>query len=177
MSLLVPPALAPANPTDDHCARTYTRATFHHVAHDAFDGRHRATGHERRTIRRVVACQRFVKSRPIVRFHLDRYRRHHLGELARRAAERHVREQIAALTPYNCGSAGRFAVPCGIVSCESGFSWSAYNSSGAAGPYQEMAMHGRPWPVRSLADQLEHHRIAARLWAGGAGASHWVCKG
>lgn len=98
--------------------------------------------------------------------HLARYRR---ADRQRRAAN--------ALTPYDCGSAGRFAIPCGIVACESGFSWSAYNPSGAAGVYQIMAMHGRPFPVRSAADRLRHHQIAANLWRGGAGASHWVCKG
>ncbi len=84
------------------------------------------------------------------------------------------REQIRKLTPYRCES-GRWAIPCYIVACESRGLWWALNRSGAAGPYQLMAMHGRPFPVRTLAQRLAHHRIASRLWRGGAGAHHWVC--
>jgi len=79
------------------------------------------------------------------------------------------------LTPYDCGAYGRFAIPCYIVDRESGFDWGAANpSSTARGPYQMLDIHGRPWPIRSEADKLEHHRIAAHLWAGGAGSSHWA---
>ena len=79
------------------------------------------------------------------------------------------------MTPYDCGAYGRFAIPCYIVDRESGFDWGAANpSSTARGPYQMLDIHGRPWPIRSEADKLEHHRIAAHLWAGGAGSSHWA---
>lgn len=84
------------------------------------------------------------------------------------------KRELVALTPYSCGSAGRFAIPCYIVACESGYSWSAYNPSGALGPYQLLGW-GAPFPVVSWADKMEHHRIAGDLWDGGGGASHWVC--
>jgi hypothetical protein len=84
------------------------------------------------------------------------------------------REQIRKLTPYRCAT-GRWAVPCYIVACESRGLWGAWNRSGAAGPYQIMPMHGRPFPANSLRKRLVHHRIASRLWAGGRGASHWMC--
>jgi hypothetical protein len=155
----------------------FSRTDFHEIAGRIFDRPRRATGHERRILYRVIDCQRSRRSRPIVRMHLGRYRRHHERLLARLVAERRIRQEIAAVTPYDCGTAGHWAIPCAIVACESRFSWGAYNSSGAAGPYQEMPEYGRPWPVRTAADQLEHHRIAARLWSGGAGASNWVCKG
>jgi len=80
---------------------------------------------------------------------------------------------LSGLTPYNCGSSGNWAIPCAIVACESGYSWSAYNPSGALGPYQLLGK-GAPWPVTSEADKIAHHRIAANLWAGGAGSSHWT---
>ena len=124
------------------------------------------TGRELKTVQRIVRCQRSARSRRIVRFHWGRYRRHWE---ARRAA--------AAITPYPGPNGTRWAIPWGIVACESHGSWSAYNPSGAAGPYQIMAMHGRPFPVRSAADRLRHHQIAANLWAGGSGAHHWVCRG
>lgn len=92
--------------------------------------------------------------------------------------ERKLRERAErrALTPYRCGGYGRFAVPCYIVACESGYSWAAYNPSGAAGAYQIMPEHGRPWPVDSAEDKRAHHSIASDLWRGGAGASNWVCS-
>lgn len=77
------------------------------------------------------------------------------------------------LTPYRCGG-GKYAywaIPCYVIACESGFSWGAANgSSTAVGPYQILDFHGRPWPVRSFADKLAHHRIAAHL-----SLSAWVC--
>ena len=78
----------------------------------------------------------------------------------------------ASLTPYAC-SFGRSAIPCSIVACESKGDWSAANPSGAVGFYQFLGKR-IPWPVRSQADRNAHHRLAASLWAGGAGASHWA---
>lgn len=100
-----------------------------------------------------------------------------LEQAERRAFREYRRQQRAAgsVTPYDCGAAGRWAIPCYIVACESGYSWGAYNPSGAAGPYQIMPEWGRPWPANSAAARLEHHRIAARIWAGGSGASNWAC--
>lgn len=83
-------------------------------------------------------------------------------------------KEIRKLTPYHCAT-GRFAIPCYIIACESHGLWTAYNRSGAAGPYQLMAMHGRPWPALTRGARLAHHRIAARLWAGGRGARNWAC--
>lgn len=83
---------------------------------------------------------------------------------------------VASVTPYDCGQYGHFAIPCSIVACESGYRWDAYNPSGAIGPYQLLGK-GAVWPVRSEADKMEHHQIAYNLYAGGAGRSHWVCRG
>jgi hypothetical protein len=82
--------------------------------------------------------------------------------------------ELRRLTPYRC-SFGRSSIPCYIVQCESHGDWDAYNPSGAAGRYQLMALHGRPWPADTAAKRLAHHRIAARLWNGGRGASNWTC--
>lgn len=90
----------------------------------------------------------------------------------------HVKRDLRLIrhyTPYRC-SFGRAAIPCAVVECESRGRWDAYNRSGAAGRYQLMPVHGRPWPARTVHARLEHHRIASRLWDGGAGASHWVCS-
>lgn len=145
------------------CPTKYDRADFHKVAKKVYDGRHATARHERRTLARVVRCQKRPRaSAPVIREHRQRYRGRHLRRL-----------ELRSIAPYKCGSHGRFAVPCSIVERESHYSWSAYNaSSGALGPYQFLGWRV-PWPVRSAADQIAHHRMAARLWAGGAGASHW----
>lgn len=71
---------------------------------------------------------------------------------------------------------GRWSIPSSIVMCESGGNYNAVNgSSGARGAYQLMPStyysHGGDgsW---SPADQ---DRVAARVWAGGAGRGQWVC--
>lgn len=80
------------------------------------------------------------------------------------------------IAPYRClrGSEGYFSIPCSIISCESHFSWSAANSSGAVGPYQLLGW-GAPYPARTFAQRVANHRIAASVWAGGSGRSNWVC--
>lgn len=101
--------------------------------------------------------------------------RKELAELRDRLKRKLERQQeIAALTPYEGPNGTHWAIPWSIVSCESGGSWSAYNPSGAVGPYQLLGW-GAPFPVTSEADKLAHHRIAAMVWDGGAGRSNWVC--
>lgn len=80
------------------------------------------------------------------------------------------------VTPYRCqsGKYGTWAIPCAIISCESHYSWSAYNPSGARGPYQMLGWPV-PWPVRSFGDRVRHHEEAAQIYAGGSGRSNWVC--
>lgn len=75
------------------------------------------------------------------------------------------------ITPYRCqgGWYGTWAIPCYVIACESGFSWSAYNPSGASGPYQLLGW-GAPMPANTWERKLEHHRIAASL-----SLSNWVC--
>lgn len=117
-----------------------------------------------------AACEKRVKARE--------FAKHHGGcrsmTCVKRVRAKRDARDTRRLTPYRCRT-GRFAVPCYIIRCESRGSWTAYNRSGAAGPYQIMPMHGRPWPAHTQRARLAHHRIAARLWRGGAGASNWVC--
>lgn len=98
-----------------------------------------------------------------MRFHLARYKRHWS-----------YRVQVASLTPYPGPNGTRWAIPWSIVNCESHGRWDAYNPSGASGPYQLLGW-GAPMPANTPARRLAHHRIAARVWAGGAGRSNWVC--
>lgn len=90
------------------------------------------------------------------------------------SVDRRFRRIVNSLTPYPGPNGTRWAIPYYIVACESHGNWNAYNPSGARGAYQFLGWNV-PWPVRSEADKVAHHRMAARLWAGGRGASHWVC--
>ena len=86
------------------------------------------------------------------------------------------RTTTTAYVPYEPAgdlAYGEWAIPAYIVMCESGGHWNAYNQSGASGPYQIMPMHfdGELAMNQSRAAQ---HAMAAKLWAGGAGRSHWA---
>lgn len=123
----------------------------------------------RAKIKRVREKARCSRDPKLVRSHIAKARAQY-----RKDAEAARSDCIPGVTVY-AYAGGCWAIPGYIVACESGGSWSAYNPSGAAGPYQIMPEWGRPWPIDSVEDKREHHRIAARIWNGGAGASNWVC--
>ena len=118
---------------------------------------------------------------PKVRFSISFYRERLSDRFDRyRAKQLAVQSHcIPGVTVYSIDGVC-IAIPAYIVACETrGFygenRWTALNPSGAAGIYQIMPEHGRPWPVDSVADKRAHHRIAAQLYGGGSGASNWVC--
>lgn len=84
-------------------------------------------------------------------------------------------QEIAKLTPYDCGSYGSFAIPCYVVDCESHFDWNAVNpSSGARSVYQML-----PSTYGGVCDtcdwsQPDQHLAASRVWAR-SGGSEWSC--
>ena len=95
--------------------------------------------------------------------------------LARLLAER----ERAAAAAASAGPGGPWAIPWRIVQCESGGQNLPPNRAGASGYYQ---MLPETWKglggSRSHAYQApkaEQDRLAARLWAGGAGARNWAC--
>ena len=81
--------------------------------------------------------------------------------------------KLRQVAPYP-GGGQWWAVPYGIILCESGGDWMAYNPSGAVGPYQLLGW-GAPYPATTWQEKMANHRIAAEVYAGGAGASNWVC--
>lgn len=111
-----------------------------------------------------------------------RERRHCAGPANRRAMQRTWQRtrlafgryrKLRQVAPYP-GGGSWWSVPWYIVSCESGGRWSAYNPSGAVGPYQLMGW-GAPYPANTWLEKMENHEIAADVYAGGAGAGNWVC--
>lgn len=82
----------------------------------------------------------------------------------------------AALVP---GPGGPWAIPWPIVQCESGGQNLPPNYAGASGYYQFLpstwAGLGGSTKHAYQASRAEQDRLAAKLWAGGAGARNWVC--
>ena len=100
----------------------------------------------------------------------------------RRRAERELREPARRPRPRGASSAGPggpWAIPWAIVQCESGGQNVPPNSAGASGYYQFMQATwkglGGSTKHAYQASKAEQDRLAARLWAGGAGAHNWVC--
>ena len=79
------------------------------------------------------------------------------------------------------GPSGGWAIPYAIVLCESGGQNLPPNSAGSAGYYQILPstwkLYGGSGPAAYLAGKAEQDAVASRIWAGGSGASQWVCAG
>jgi septal ring factor EnvC (AmiA/AmiB activator) len=101
----------------------------------------------------------------------------------RRGAERALRRLLAerARAASAAGPGGPWAIPWPIVQCESGGQNLPPNSAGASGYYQFLVSTwkglGGSTPQAYQASKAEQDRLAARLWAGGAGRDNWVCAG
>jgi septal ring factor EnvC (AmiA/AmiB activator) len=117
---------------------------------------------------------------------------------AQQAAERAAEEQAAAQQqqqqqqqapaggsgPAVAGggiSSGGWVIPSSIVNCESGGQDLPPNSAGASGYYQIMPgtwkLFGGTGSSAYGASRAEQNQVASRIWAGGSGASNWVCAG
>ena len=76
-------------------------------------------------------------------------------------------------------SSGPWAIPWEIVQCESGGQNMPPNWAGASGYYQIIpetwARSGGKGPHAYLRPKAEQDALAAKLWAGGAGAHNWDC--
>jgi septal ring factor EnvC (AmiA/AmiB activator) len=118
-------------------------------------------------------------------------RRAHAARLAalgraragRRNAEKELNRLLAARAraARASGPGGPWAIPWPIVQCESGGQNLPPNHAGASGYYQFMQATwkglGGSTKHAYQASKGEQDRLAARLWAGGAGAHNWVCAG
>ena len=97
---------------------------------------------------------------------------------AQRSLDRLIAERARAAAQ---GPGGPWAIPWPIVQCESGGQNLPPNSAGASGYYQMLPATwkglGGSTPHAYQASKAEQDRLAAALWAGGAGAHNWVCAG
>jgi peptidoglycan hydrolase CwlO-like protein len=100
---------------------------------------------------------------------------------SRRQAERELDRLLAAQAraAASHGPGGPWAIPWPIVECESGGQNLPPNGATASGYYQmlDTTWHGLggSTPHAYQASKAEQDRLAAKLWAGGAGAHNWVC--
>lgn len=159
----VPPAETPQDRDPrlrNGCDRLYTQRQFKRYSRAVYR-RDQISRKAKLHVISMMRCQHSPKAERKMRT----FRR-------QQASERRQRIAVARITPYGPCYGGRWAIPCSIVGCESGGSWSAYNPSGARGPYQFLGKPD-PWPANTPAKRLRHHQIAAGLWAGGRGAGHW----
>jgi septal ring factor EnvC (AmiA/AmiB activator) len=92
-----------------------------------------------------------------------------------------IAQREAAARATSAGPGGPWAIPWAIVQCESGGQNLPPNSAGASGYYQMLPSTwkglGGSTPNAYQASKAEQDRLAATLWAGGAGARNWVCAG
>jgi septal ring factor EnvC (AmiA/AmiB activator) len=100
----------------------------------------------------------------------------------RARAQRTLKRLIAAeqkASVDKSGPGGPWAIPWAIVQCESGGQNLPPNSAGASGYYQFMPATwkgmGGSTSDAYKAGKAEQDRLAAKLWAGGAGARNWDC--
>lgn len=98
-------------------------------------------------------------------------------------AHRHAEQERIRYTPYSCAT-GRSAIPCSIMECESGGSYTAKNpTSSAGGKYQILDTTWRDYGgahysgthPAAEAPPAEQDRIAAEIWADSGGGA-WVCS-
>ena len=90
--------------------------------------------------------------------------------------------RAARAAPSGAGvPSGGWAIPAEIVMCESSGQNLPPNSAGASGYYQIIPgtwrQYGGRGPAAWKASKAEQDRVAAAIWAGGKGASQWVCAG
>ena len=118
----------------------------------------------------------------LARAHAARAGRAGRARERRRKAEQELKSLLAArarAAVSNVGPGGPWAIPWAIVQCESGGQNLPPNYAGASGYYQFMVATwkglGGSTPQAFQASKAEQDRLAARLWAGGAGRDNWVC--
>lgn len=146
------------------CPKAYSRATFHRTARRSLRT-FPYTAHERRTLGRVIRCQAYAKSVPIVRHHLrlykHGYRRRFRFHIEWAKVAQAVKDRLAAIASCESGGNPRAISPGGKYRGKYQFdygTWGTVGGSGdpAAAPEREQdaraarlyrSRGAQPWPV------------------------------
>lgn len=182
---LVLVATAPTAVPNTNCSREYGGATYKPLIDRAYALRKWRDSDPvtRSQARRIANHRRCARTDATLRWMKKSSRRHRHRFDDYRAERLRRREERRAERPYDCGSYGRFAVPCYVVACESGFDFRARNaSSTAGGAYQVIDSTWRAYGGTSYADshpaavapKSEQHEVAARVLRG-QGMGAWEC--
>jgi hypothetical protein len=158
------------------CRKLFTVAMGERAANRIYARHARVRQHELKVLGYIERCQRNPAAWGFVR-----------GYDHGQAARWHARPLAAAhkTTDSSSGASwiGGWAIPASVVQCESGGRNLPPNSAGASGYYQiipgtwQAYGGGRYAPSAYQATAQEQAVVASRIWAGGAGASQWVCAG
>lgn len=182
------PAPTPTEPPlPDSCdslpAKTHINK-FHRIVDNAYAPKRwkdatPATELQKRRWSKERRCVTDLNRRDRMNNYLDKaraeFREHRQHKLRQKRRREERREERRALTPYDCGSHGRFAIPCYVVACESGYDWGAVNpSSGAFTAYQFLPSTYRGACRECNYRRLDYHYAASVVWAR-SGGGEWVC--
>jgi hypothetical protein len=159
------------------CAKLFTVAMGERAANRFYSGDGGPSGHELRVLGYIERCQRNPGAQSFVRG----YDQGQARTQRARVAAAHAAATQAAATHAAGSGAGGWAIPSSVVQCESGGRNLPPNSAGASGYYQIIPStwqaYGGTGANAYQATPQEQAAVAARIWAGGAGASQWVCAG
>jgi len=169
----LPPDTDSTPKTTDHRTVKWHRLKAEGIIDYAYKHRSWEAGHRWNADRRkrVARHQNKIHRSPEDRFKITSHRISKRNSFKNWQKGQERKAQRESADPSNWTPNG-WAIPAHIDSFESGGSWTAYNSSGARGPYQFVGWPV-PWPVTTFAEAQQHHAMAAKLWAGGSGAGHW----
>lgn len=146
------------------CSKTFTRSMFDRAATATYRGTRLPRAGAYGRLWRYARCSRPPSTEQRAR------------------ADWRVQHDAWALRRHPPLPYGEWAIPAAIVMCESGGQNLAPNSASASGYYQIIsstwaAYGGDAYASQAyLASKAEQDVVAAHIWAGGAGASQWVCR-